>query len=81
VNGHKVDVPSYPVKPGDKIGLRAKSRELECFDYALQQSSAIPYLSVNKEGREAVLNYVPQRDEVPVVCDFPLVIEFYSRMA
>ncbi len=81
VNGKKVDVPSYPVKPGDKVSLRAKSRDLECFDYALQQASPIPYISVDKDGREFVVNYVPQRDEVPVVCDLPLVIEFYSRMA
>jgi hypothetical protein len=37
------------------------------------------YISVDETGYRAELTAVPRRDEVSVLCEVPLVVEFYSR--
>ena len=39
----------------------------------------LPYLERSKELMSARLVYLPQAEEVPVICEIPLVIEYYSR--
>ncbi|MEM1181967.1 MAG: 30S ribosomal protein S4 [Acidobacteriota bacterium] len=80
VNGQKVDRIGYAVRPGDVITIREKSRKLLCFREALASSLNPPsYLTVDKDAMTTKLEHVPNRDEVPVICDVPKVIEFYSR--
>ena len=79
VNGKRVDIPSYHVSVGDEISVREKSKEMDCFKYALSLAEKVPYLAVNDADMVAVLNYEPTREEIPVICDVPVVVEFYSR--
>lgn len=79
VNGKRVNIPSYQVKVNDVIEVKEKSRKLPCFQEALRTSAPPAYLEVAKASMTAKYLYVPQREEVPVVCDIPLVVEFYSR--
>ncbi len=37
------------------------------------------YISLNKNSMSFTLLYLPRRDEVPIVCEVPQVIEYYSR--
>ena len=52
---------------------------LEGFQEAIRSSSPPPYLDVSKADFSAKFLYLPPREEVPVVCEVPLVIEYYSR--
>lgn len=79
VNGNKVDMPAYSVNPNDVIEVKEKSRKLEAFQEAIRSSSPPPYLDVSKADFSAKFLYLPPREEVPVVCEVPLVIEYYSR--
>lgn len=79
VNGRKLDIPSYQVKVGDVISLKEKSRKIEVFQEAIRNSAAPSYLEVAKTDFSAKLAYVPTRDEVPVICEVSLVVEYYSR--
>jgi small subunit ribosomal protein S4 len=79
VNGNKVDMPAYSVDPNDVIEVKEKSRKLEAFQEAIRSSSPPPYLDVSKADFSAKFLYLPPREEVPVVCEVPLVIEYYSR--
>lgn len=79
LNGQKVDMPAYAVEPNDVIEVKEKSRRLEAFQEAIRSSSPPPYLDVSKADFSAKFLYLPPRDEVPVVCEVPLVIEYYSR--
>lgn len=79
VNGKRVDIPSYTVQPNDVLEVKEKSRKLECFQEAIRSSAPPPYLDVSKADFTAKYLYLPPREEVPVVCDVPLVIEYYSR--
>lgn len=79
VNGKKVDMPAYAVQPNDIIEVKEKSRKLEGFQEAIRSSAPPPYLDVSKADFSAKFLYLPPREEVPVVCEVPLVIEYYSR--
>ena len=78
VNGRKVDVPSYRVRVGDEVEIKDKSKKLRIFNES--RGASVPgYISVDSSGYKAEITAVPNREEVPVVCEVPLVVEFYSR--
>jgi len=79
VNGKSVDIPSYQVKPGDVVSVKQKSRKLECFQDAVKNANPPEYLAVSKPDMSITFSEVPVRNDVPVVCEISLVIEFYSR--
>jgi small subunit ribosomal protein S4 len=79
VNGKKVDMPSYALQANDTVVVKEKSRKLECFQEAIRGSAPPPYIEVSKADFTAKFLYLPTREEVPVVCEVPLVIEYYSR--
>ena len=81
VDGKKLDIPSYQVKPGQKISLKEKSRKLDLFKENYQGAflSNYPYIS-KEENFEGTLIRYPERTEVPIEIQDTLVIEFYSRL-
>lgn len=79
VNGKRVNMPAYAVQPNDTIVVKEKSRKLEAFQDAIRSSAPPPYLDVSKADFSAKFLYLPPREEVPIVCEVPLVIEYYSR--
>lgn len=81
VNGEKVDIPSFQVRPGQAIAIREKSKSLDLVGRAVEerQGDVPPYLSVDRERREGRLERLPTREEVPIQVEESLVVEFYSR--
>jgi small subunit ribosomal protein S4 len=80
VNNLAVNIPSYQVKPGDTISIAPKSRALKPITAALANAVAgRPYLSVDKDALKATYLALPARADIPVICEVPRVIEFYSR--
>lgn len=79
INGKKVDIPSCQVNVNDVVSVREKSRKLPCFQDAIRQSAPPPYLELSKSNLSVKYLYLPPREEVTIVCDVPLVIEYYSR--
>jgi small subunit ribosomal protein S4 len=79
VNGKPVNVPSYLVKPNDTVSVREKSRKMDAFQEAVRAAVPPPYISLSKADFSVKYLYLPPREEVPVICEIPLVIEFYSR--
>ena len=79
VNGKKVDVASYQVKANDFVQIKEKSRKLDCFQEAVRNAGAPPYLNLSKVDFSVKFLYVPPREEIPAICEVPLVVEYYSR--
>jgi small subunit ribosomal protein S4 len=83
LNGRKVDRPSHAVAPGDAVGIRERSRGLAPFVVAAAGGNAAgttpAYLDVSLGLLTARLTRLPERREIPVVCDEQLVVEHYSR--
>jgi small subunit ribosomal protein S4 len=81
VNGRRVDRPSYRLKPGDFVQIAERSRNKEPFVVAASGAHAEPpeYLAVSLADLVARFERTPTREEVPVICEEQLVVEYYSR--
>ncbi len=79
VNGKKVDVASYKVKIGDVVSIKEKSKKLEMFQDLVRGATPPQYLEISKTDFSVKYLHVPTRDEIPVECEIPLVVEYYSR--
>jgi small subunit ribosomal protein S4 len=83
VNGKRVNIPSYLVKPGDVIEVRQKSKELPLVLEATQLAERdVPdYYEVDHKSMKGKFIRIPSLLEVPypVQMEPNLVVEFYSR--
>ncbi len=82
VNGNKVDIPSYLVKPGDIIAVREKSRSNKMILDAMERTettSPYSWLSVNKEQANGQFLSIPVVSDIPSTVDVRLIVEFYSK--
>lgn len=79
VNGNKVNIPSYLLKMSDVVSVKEKSRNMPIFVESIQAASSVPYIEFSPESMEGKIISVPSREDVPVVCEIPQVVEFYSR--
>ena len=84
VDGKLVDRPSFRVKPGQMIHVKAKSEKTEPFQVAAAGGhvDVLPktpgYLEVEIDKLQARLVRRPKRAEVPVTCEVQLVVEYYA---
>jgi small subunit ribosomal protein S4 len=83
VNGKKVNIPSYRVKDGDEIQIKAKSRELDLVLQGVEspERDTPDYLEVNHNDMKTRFVRGPKLEDVPypVKMEPNLVIEYYSR--
>jgi len=82
VNGKKVSIPSYQVRPGDEITLRPKSRNMErvktCFS-AVDRRQVPSWLEVDKKEMKGVIKSLPTREEIALPVQEQLIVELYSK--
>ncbi len=80
VDGKRVDIPSYRVMPGQTIGVREKSRNLEIIKEAVELNNFVPdYLTFDADKLEGTLTRLPERSELPSEINEAFIVEFYSR--
>ena len=82
VNGRKVDVASYTVRPNDEVTIKDKpgSRRLAARHLELTQIAPIPdWLVVDKEGFSGKVARIPTREEIAPIVNEQLIVELYSR--
>jgi len=82
VNGRKVNIPSYLLRPGDVVSVREKSRQLPSIIDALEampRRGLAPWLELDKSKYEGVFKAFPSREEMNLPVQEQLVVEFYSR--
>lgn len=83
VNGHKTNIPSFTVKPGDKITVRAESRRLPYFKTLLEGGAPrlrVPsWLSYSASELAGDVVAMPQREDAEPGINELLIVEYYSR--
>ncbi|WP_453994399.1 30S ribosomal protein S4 [Bacillus nitroreducens] len=80
VDGGRVDIPSYRVKPGQTIAVREKSRNLVTIKEAIEATTFVPeYLTFDAEKLEGTYTRLPERSELPAEINEAFIVEFYSR--
>jgi small subunit ribosomal protein S4 len=82
VNGKKVDISSYAVKPGDTVTIKdnPKSRSLAARNLELTQITQVPdWLGIDKDHFTGTVARLPSRDEIAPIVNEQLIVELYSR--
>jgi len=79
VNGKRVNIPSYQVRPGDTIQLREKSKMKERAAQAQKDPNNLKVPDYLEAGDGmAKMKLLPERDSIPLDLDPQLIVEYYS---
>ena len=83
VNGQRVDIPSYLVKPGDVIEVREKSRASVKFKRLLGEDAPVvnlpKWLTRDKNTLQGTVAAMPARDDIDFPVEEHLIVELYSK--
>ena len=83
VSGKSVNIPSYPVKPGDVVSLNLKMKENVGIKLSLETAKRLNQRPAFVEFDEATLSAkvlrIPERAEMSFPINDQLIIEYYSR--
>jgi small subunit ribosomal protein S4 len=82
VNGRPTDIPSYQLKPGDRIEVRESRAGREPFKVVketLRSHQAPEWLSVDAAKLVGTVVELPRREQMPQDLNEQLVVEYYSR--
>lgn len=82
VNGKKVNIPSFLVKPGDVVAISEKSRSSEKIKAVVETCGARPipvWLDENREALTAMVTRLPNREEIDLEVAEHLIVELYSK--
>ncbi len=82
VNGRKVNVPSYVVKPGDVVSIAEGAKEQLRVKASLEmaQQRGLPeWIEVDSSKLQGVYKSIPERSELPAEIQEQLVVELYSK--
>lgn len=82
VNGKRVNIPSYSVKPGDVIEIAEKYKSMQRYKDILEVTDGrlVPeWLEADHEKMSGVVKDVPSRDQIDVPVNEVLIVELYSK--
>ena len=82
VNGKKVNIPSYQVKPGMVIELKESSRKIERFKENIEANSTVvvpKWLSFDAANMVGKVIAAPTREDIEFPVEEHLIIELYSK--
>jgi len=79
VNGAIVNIPSYTLKPGDKVAVREKSKSMELITDSLASRKKFNWLEFDGKALEGSFIMFPERDQIPENIKEQLIIELYSK--
>ena len=80
VNGQVLNICSYSLKPGGKVGVRERSKTLEVISTSVgKRNSEFPWLEWNFETLTGTFVSYPERSAIPENIKEQLIVELYSK--
>jgi small subunit ribosomal protein S4 len=82
VNGRRADIPSYSLRAGDRVSVKAKSASNPAIAYAREEvkGRGIPeWLELGVDGQEGRFASVPTREQLNLPVQEQLIVELYSK--
>lgn len=83
VNGKVVNIPSYQVRPEDRVSVREKSRKQLRIEEAITVSRELDlvptWIDMDFDKMEGVFKTIPDRDDLPPDINENLIVELYSK--
>jgi small subunit ribosomal protein S4 len=80
VNGNKVNIPSYRVKPGDVVSIKESDRELKVVKASLEALlNRVEFITFDENKMAGTYVRYPERSELNADINESLIVEFYNR--
>jgi small subunit ribosomal protein S4 len=82
VNGKRVNIPSFSVRPGSEIEITEKSRKIVRISEALEavdRRGVPPWLELDKKAFKGVVKANPAREDLTMPIQEQLIVELYSK--
>ena len=82
VDGKKVNIPSYVVRPGQKVEIKEKSKSNPQIVRSLEltsQTGMVDWVDVDKDKVLGIFTRIPTREEVVIPVEERLIVELYSK--
>ena len=80
VNGEKVNIPSYQLKPGDTVWVREKSKSLEAIENSLANASHVyEWITWDNAVKSGTYVSIPERIQIPENINVQFIVELYSK--
>jgi len=82
VNGKRVNIPSYIVKPGDVVEVSNKAKNQLRIKSSVESASnrnMLSWIEVDTKGMKGIFKETPDRSELPATINESLVVELYSK--
>jgi len=82
VNGRRVNIPSYQVKPGDVVEVAGNAKahlRVKAAAEAAEGRGFPEWVEVDAKAMKGTFKALPQRSELPATINEHLVIELYSK--
>ncbi|MDJ0803836.1 MAG: 30S ribosomal protein S4 [Desulfobacterales bacterium] len=82
VNGHRVNIPSYLIRPGDTVEVREKSRAVQSIGDALEAvvRRGVPqWIELEKDNFKGVVQSLPVREDLTMPIQEQLIVELYTK--
>lgn len=82
VNGRRVDIPSFCVRPGELVSVAPKAKELLVVKSALVSNERVQvpaWLEIDIEKLQGSVLSLPTRDQIDLDINEQLIVELYSK--
>jgi small subunit ribosomal protein S4 len=82
VNGRRVTVPSYRVRPGDVVTLKERSKDMLVVQHAVDTAGArsqSEWMDVDVDARKITITTLPSRAQIDTQVQEQLIVELYSK--
>ncbi|GHC08940.1 30S ribosomal protein S4 [Cerasicoccus arenae] len=82
VNGHKVDIPSFSVQPGDIVEVRERTSSRQLATRCLEETQfrTVPaWMTMERDAIRGTANREPAVDEMEQDINLQIIVEYYSR--
>src|SRR5436190_7463702 len=80
INGRRVDIPSYQVRPDDVISIKSGSAAEDAVRSATELTAAVPpWLQADHDSLTAKVLRLPERSEIATPVSEQLIVELYSK--
>jgi len=81
VNGKKVDIPSYQVRPGEIVSVKERSKDILPIQHSVDTLDRnIPeWMTVETDSRQITIEDLPSREQIDTEIQEQLIVELYSK--
>ncbi len=82
VDGKRVDIPSYRVKPGQKVEIHEKTKKNSQVVRAIEltnQTGLAAWVDIDQDKAFGIFTRLPEREEVVIPVEERLIVELYSK--